>query len=291
MWQAYELPDSVEEALAILARYDGQAQLIAGGTDLIIELQEGKNSVECLVDVTRIPGLDSIEERNGDIVLGANVTFRQIKESPLLHDKARVLAEAAGTVGALQIQTVATLVGNLVSALPAADGSVALRALDAEVEIAGQDGRAWRPVADLFLAPGQSAVDPRREMISAVRFAALGVRQGSAWERLGRRRALVLPILNCGASLALEGDDRIAWARLSLGPVAPVPYRACQAEAFLAGKPAGEEAFARAAEIAAGECQPRTSLLRASREYRLEVLPVLVRRSLVRAAEQARARA
>ncbi len=291
MWQAYELPDSVEEALAILARYDGQAQLIAGGTDLIIELQEGKNSVECLVDVTRIPGLDSIEERNGDIVLGANVTFRQIKESPLLHDKARVLAEAAGTVGALQIQTVATLVGNLVSALPAADGSVALRALDAEVEIAGQGGRAWRPVADLFLAPGQSAVDPRREMITAVRFAALGPRQGSAWERLGRRRALVLPILNCGASLALDGDDRIAWARLSLGPVAPVPYRACQAEAFLAGQPAGEEAFARAAEIAAGECQPRTSLLRASREYRLEVLPVLVRRSLVRAAEQARARA
>lgn len=291
MWQAYELPNSVEEALAILARYDGQAQLIAGGTDLIIELQEGKNSVECLVDVTRIPGLDSIEERDGDVVLGANVTFRQIKESPLLHEKARVLAEAAGTVGALQIQTVATLVGNLVSALPAADGSVALRALDAEVEIAGQGGRAWRPVADLFLAPGQSAVDPRREMITAVRFAALGPRQGSAWERLGRRRALVLPILNCGASLALEGDDRIAWARLSLGPVAPVPYRACQAEAFLAGKPAGEEAFARAAEIAAGECQPRTSVLRASREYRLEVLPVLVRRGLARAAEQARARA
>jgi len=291
MWQAYEVPNSVEEALAILARYDGRAQVIAGGTDLIIELQEGRHSVECLVDVTRIPGLDSIEERNGTIVLGANVTFRQIKESPLLHDKARVLAEAAGTVGALQIQTVATLAGNLVSALPAADGSVALRALDAEVEVAGQGGRAWRPVAELFLAPGKSAVDPSREMITAIRFAALGARQGSAWERLGRRRALVLPILNCGASLALEGDDRIAWARLSLGPVAPVPFRACQAEAFLAGQPACEEAFARAAEIAAGESQPRTSLLRASREYRLEVLPVLVRRGLERAAEQARARA
>jgi len=145
MWQAYELPNSVEEALAILAGYDGQAQLIAGGTDLVIELQEGSHSVQCLVDVTRIPGLDRIEEQNGSIVLGANVTFRQIKESALLHDRARVLAEAAGTVGALQIQTVATLAGNLVSALPAADGSVALRALDAEVEIAGQEGRAWRP--------------------------------------------------------------------------------------------------------------------------------------------------
>jgi len=290
MWQAYELPNSVEEALAILARYDGGAQLIAGGTDLIIELQESRHSVQCLVDVTRIPGLDRIEEQNGSIVLGANVTFRQIKESPLLQDKARVLAEAAGTVGALQIQTVATLVGNLVSALPAADGSVALQVLDAEVEVAGQEGRAWRRVGELFLAPGQSAVNPSREMITAVRFAALGPRQGSAWERLGRRRALVLPILNCGASLALNGEDRIAWARLSLGPVAPVPFRACQAEGFLAGQPAGEEAFARAAQIAAGECQPRSSLLRASREYRLEVLPVLVRRGLGRAAEQARAR-
>jgi len=291
MWQAYELPNSVEEALAILARYDGGAQLIAGGTDLIIELQESRHSVQCLVDVTRIPGLDRIEEQNGSIVLGANVTFRQIKESPLRQDKARVLAEAAGTVGALQIQTVATLVGNLVSALPAADGSVALQVLDAEVEVAGQEGRAWRLVGELFLAPGQSAVNPSREMITAVRFAALGPRQGSAWERLGRRRALVLPILNCGASLALNGEDRIAWARLSLGPVAPVPFRACQAEGFLAGQPAGEEAFARAAQIAAGECQPRSSLLRASREYRLEVLPVLVRRGLGRAAEQARARA
>jgi CO/xanthine dehydrogenase FAD-binding subunit len=291
MWQAYELPNSVEEALAILARYDGRAQLIAGGTDLVIELQEGRHSVECLVDVTRIPGLDRIEEQDGAIVLGANVTFRQIKESPLLHDKARVLAEAAGTVGALQIQTVATLAGNLVSALPAADGSVALRALDAEVEIAGREGRTWRPVGELFLAPGRSAVDPSREMITAIHFAALGPRQGSAWERLGRRRALVLPILNCGASLALDDEDRVAWARLSLGPVAPVPFRACQAEAFLAGQPAGEGAFARAAEIAAGECQPRSSLLRASREYRLEVLPVLVRRGLGRAAEQARARA
>jgi CO/xanthine dehydrogenase FAD-binding subunit len=289
MWQAYELPNSVEEALAVLARYEGRAQLIAGGTDLIIELQEGRHAVECLVDVTRIPGLDRIEEQDGSIVLGANVTFRQIKESALLQDKARVLAEAAGTVGALQIQTVATLAGNLVSALPAADGSVALQALDAEVEIAGREGRVWRPVGELCLAPGRSAVDPSREMITAIRFAALGPGQGSAWERIGRRRALVLPILNCGASLALDGEERIAWARLSLGPVAPVPFRACQAEAFLAGQIAGEEAFARAGQIAAGECQPRSSLLRASREYRLEVLPVLVRRGLERAAEQARA--
>jgi CO/xanthine dehydrogenase FAD-binding subunit len=290
MWQAYEMPDSVEKALEILDRYEGKAQLIAGGTDLVIELQEGKHVVDCLVDVTRIPGLDTIEERDGWILLGPNVTFRQIKESPLLADRARALAEAAGTVGALQIQTVATLAGNVVSALPAADGSVALVAFDAEVQVTGRGGSAWRPVGELFLGPGLSAVDPRRQMITGIRLPLDRERGGSAWERIGRRRTLVLPILNCAATVRLGEGDQIAQARVALGPVAPVPFRALQAEAFLAGQPATDETFARAGEITAGESQPRTSLLRASREYRLEVIPVLVRQALARAAAQARAR-
>jgi carbon-monoxide dehydrogenase medium subunit len=291
MWQAYETPNTVEEALEILHRYDGQAEIIAGGTDLIIELQEGKHSVGCLVDVTRIPGLDRIERQGEWIVLGANVTFRQIKESALLKGEVRVLVEAAATVGALQIQTVATLAGNVVSALPAADGSVALLALDAEVEIADGNGRAWQPVGSLFLGPGKSAVDPTREMITAIRFPVSGALHGSAWERIGRRRALVLPILNCAVSLMLsDGADRVKWARIALGPVAPVPFRAQKTEAFLAGRPADEDTLTEAGEIAATEAQPRTSLLRASREYRLEVLKVLVRQGLTRAVEEARAR-
>jgi CO/xanthine dehydrogenase FAD-binding subunit len=288
MWQAYEMPTSVEDALEILSRYDGQAQIIAGGTDLIIELQEGKQCVECLVDVTRIPGLDRIEQKDEWMMLGANVTFRQIKESLLLQERARVLAEAAGTVGALQIQTVATLAGNVISALPAADGSVALIALDAEAEIASASGRVWRPIRELFLGPGKSAVDPRRQMISAIRFPMPGTRHGSAWERIGRRRALVLPILNCAVSIMLAADgQRFDWARISLGPVAPVPFRAGQSEAFLAGRPVEEDTFVQAAEIAAAEARPRTSLLRASKEYRVEVLKVLVRQALARAVAQA----
>lgn len=292
MWQTYETPTSVEEALEILARHDGQAQIIAGGTDLIIELQEGRHSVQGLVDVTGIPGLDNIQQEGDWIVLGANVTFRQIKESPLLQEQARVLAEAAATVGALQIQTMATLAGNVVSALPAADGCVALLALDAEAEIAEGHGRSWRPVGELFLGPGRSAVDPTRQMLTAIRFPAAGACQGSAWERIGRRRALVLPILNCAVSVALNGEgQQFEWARIGLGPVAPVPFRAGQTEAFLADRPANEETIVQATEIAAGEAQPRTSLLRASREYRLEVLKVLVRRGLERAVAQAQERA
>jgi carbon-monoxide dehydrogenase medium subunit len=292
MWQRYETPASVEEALDILARIDGQARLIAGGTDLIIELQEGKCRTDCLVDVTRIPGLDGISQQDGWIVLGGNVTFRQIKESPLLQEGARVLAEAAASVGALQIQTVATLAGNVVSSLPAADGSVALVALDAEVEVADLQGRAWRPIGELFLGPGRSAVDPTRQMVTAIRFPALAAGQGSAWERIGRRRALVLPILNCAVSLALEDSgQQIEWARIGLGPVAPVPFRARETEAFLAGRPATEETFVHAAQVAASEAHPRTSLLRASKEYRMEVLPVLVRHALTRATVQAKEKA
>jgi carbon-monoxide dehydrogenase medium subunit len=291
MWQAYEMPESIEEALQILADNEGRARLIAGGTDLVIELEQGKCTAECLVDVTRIPGLDAIEHRDDHIVLGANVTFRQVKDSSLVRQHARILAEAAGTVGALQIQTVATLAGNIVSALPAADGSVALTALDAEVEVASAGKREWRPLSELFLGPGRSAVDPTRQMITTIRFPAAHGRHGSAWERIGRRRALVLPILNCGVSLGLEDDgEQIVWARVSLGPVAPVPFRARQTEAFLQHQPATEETFVQAGEIAAGEAKPRSSLLRASREYRVEVLKVLVRQGLTRAAEEARSR-
>jgi CO/xanthine dehydrogenase FAD-binding subunit len=296
MWQAYEMPSSVDEALAILARYDGQAQIIAGGTDLMVELQECQRTLECLVDVTRIPGLDRIEPDDNWIVMGANVTFRQIKESPLLRQQARVLCEAAGSVGALQIQTVATLAGNVVSALPAADGSVALVALDAEARVAAQPGQQWRPVAELFLGPGKSAIDPARQMITAIRIPVARARQGSAWERIGRRRALVLPILNCAVSVALSnepgpGDQpRLEWARIGLGPVAPVPFRARDTEAYLAGRTTGEETYVKAADIAASEAHPRSSLLRASKEYRGEVLKVLVRRGLARAVEQAQER-
>jgi CO/xanthine dehydrogenase FAD-binding subunit len=288
MWQAYEMPTSVDEALDILAGYDGRAQLIAGGTDLVIEFQEGTHSAECLVDVTRIPGLDRIEEQDDHIIMGANVTFRQIKDSPLLRSQARVLAEAAATVGALQIQTVATLAGNIVSALPAADGCVALLALDAEAEIVDAAGSTWRPVESLFLGPGKSAVDPHRQMITRVRIPAAGPRHGSAWERIGRRRALVLPILNCGVSVALdETGQRLEWARIGLGPVSPVPFRARETETFLAGRPATEDTFVDAGEIVAGEANPRTSRLRASREYRLQVLKVLLRQGLTRSVAQA----
>jgi CO/xanthine dehydrogenase FAD-binding subunit len=128
-------------------------------------------------------------------------------------------------------------------------------------------------------------------MITAIRFPSPQGRHGSAWERIGRRRALVLPILNCAVTVFLDRDGKaFETAQIGLGPVSPVPFRARETEAFLAGKPATDEVFAQAAKIAASEAKPRTSVLRASKEYRIRVLQVLVRQGLARAVEQAQTR-
>jgi len=288
MWQEYLFPFSVEEALAALAEREGRARLVAGATDLIIELTEGRRSADCLVDITRIPELDEIRLEDGMIFLGANVTHRQASESPLIRERAAVLAQACQAVGSLQIRNVGTLGGNVVNAMPAADGTTALLTLEAEAEIADGVGRKWVPLADLFVGPGVSRVDSTREMLTAFRFQALGQRQGAALERIARRRALALPILICGVVVTLSEDgETFESARIALGPVAPVPFRASQAEESLRGAPVSLEAMAGAGEIAMRESHPRSSLLRASREYREEVIKVLVRRGLERAVQRA----
>jgi len=288
MWQEYLFPSSVEEALAMLAEREGRARVVAGGTDLIIELTEGRRAADCLVDITRIPELGKITLKDGIIVVGANVTHRQASESPLIRERATVLAQACHAVGSLQIRNVGTLGGNVVNAMPAADGTTALLALEAEAEIADGAGWRWVPLPDLFAGPGVSRVDSTREMLAAFRFQALGERQASALERIARRRALALPVLICAVVVTLnEAGQAFESARIALGPVAPLPFRASQAEESLHGAPISLETMARAGEIAMQESHPRSSLLRASKEYRQEVIKVLVRRSLERAVQRA----
>ncbi len=288
MWQEYLFPSSVEEALAMLAEREGRARLVAGGTDLVIELTEGRRAADCLVDITRISELGRIALEDGMVVVGANVTHRQASESPLIRERASVLAQACHAVGSLQIRNVATLGGNVANAMPAADGAIALLALEAEAEIADGTGRKWLPLPALFAGPGVSEVDSTREILTAFRFRALGQRQASALERIARRRALALPVLICAVVVTLsESGKHFESARIALGPVAPVPFRASQAEESLRGAAISLEAMARAGEIAMQESHPRSSLLRASREYRQEVIKVLVRRGLERAVQRA----
>jgi carbon-monoxide dehydrogenase medium subunit len=285
----YTVASTVEETLATLTSLRGVGRIIAGGTDLVIQLQRGDREVGYLVDITRIPGLTDIRRQNSHIIVGAAATFAQLERSPLIHDSAPVLREASSWVGSPQIRNVGTLAGNVVNAQPAADGSIALLALDAEAEIANLTGRQWVPVASLFVSPGVSRVDATIEMVTAFRFLPRAPREGSAFERLARRKALALPLINVATRVLLDSSgDHVRDVRIAIGPVAPVPFRAQEAETLLRGHAITAELISEAAEAAAHESKPRSSLLRASKEYRRELIRTLTQRALSRAIANAR---
>jgi CO/xanthine dehydrogenase FAD-binding subunit len=288
LWKDYHLPISVDEAVGLLVRYDGKARVVAGGTDLILDLQQGnENPVEALVDVTRIVGLNEIREEAGFILIGAGVTHTQIVASELLHRKATSLVEASYVVGGPQVRNVATIGGNVAHALPAADGTTALNALDAEVEVASFNGRRWIPFTSMFLGPGKSAIDSTREVLTALRCKATGLHEGSASSRIMRPQGVALPIMNFSTWVRVI-DGAIDEVALAVAPVAPTPFRCKQTETFLKGQPATSESIEAAVEVLLRECKPRTSPHRATAEYRKEVLPVLLRRTLSKAIERAK---
>ncbi len=278
-WTEYLFPQTVEEALEMLAAYGGRARLIAGGTDLVLQAERGLVRAEVMVDITRIPGLDFIEERGGWIYIGPQVTHAQVAASPLVREKAGVLAQACGSVGGPQIRHVGTLVGNVVNAMPAADGAVALFALDAEAEVADRTGREWRPIAELYAGVGQCRVDPCAQMVTGIRFRPLPPAARWAYLRLAQRKALILPMLNVAAVAEVE-DGRFREVRIAIGPVAPTPLRARAAEERLRGAPVDRESIAEAARLAEEAANPRDSVLRGSAEYRRAMVGVLVRRAL-----------
>lgn len=283
MWKEYLSPETLDQALAVLAARQGSARVIAGGTDLVLQAQRGEIALDCAVDITRIAALQEIRSDGDEIVVGSCVTHAQAAASSLLAERAPVLATACSWVGSPQIRNVGTLGGNVVNAQPAADATIALLALDASAEIAGPTGVRREPLARLSTGPGASAIDPSREILVALRFRGLGPGESSAFGRLARRKALALPMLNV-AVVASIADGRFRWARIALGPVAPTPYLATRAQEALAGSPVSAESIARAAQIASEDAQPRSSVLRGSREYRKDMVRVYVRRALEQAA-------
>ena len=282
----YLIPTTVEEALNLLDRNPGQALIIAGGTDVLPDLRKGRRAPQLLVDITQIPELKRIQVGEGLVKVGGATTFAEIKDHPYLIRRVPALAEAAASVGALAIQTAATWAGNLVQAMPAADGAVVALALEAEAQVVDTEGMNWRPVESLFLGPGRSTIDSTRQIVTCIRFPIPTGPWGTAWRRIGRRPSLVLPILNCAVKVELEGD-RIGRTTVALGPVAPRPFRAVETEVFLAGKPMTPGVFEEAGQIAQGESNPRSSVMRASREYRLAVIPILVSDALATACQRA----
>lgn len=300
IFNEYHLPGTVSEALELLAQYEGRARVIAGGTDLLVDTQadyyEGhRPHFDALIDVTKIKGANEIIERDGFIEIGCGVTHTQVVESRLIQERATALSEACFVVGGPQVRNVATLCGNVAHALPAADGTVALMALDAEAQVARRDMASphveWRPLASIFQGPGKSAVDSTREMIAAIRFRPLGQGEASAFARVMRPQGVALPILGMATRLQCgmhNTECTIIDAAISAGPVAPVPFRATKTEEFLRGKIIDDVVVKEAGQILLSEAKPRTSAHRATKEYRYELLPTLLDKTLRTAVERAR---
>jgi carbon-monoxide dehydrogenase medium subunit len=284
LWSRYHVARSVNEALNLLSDYAGRAQLIAGGTDLLLDIQQGNHPpAEALIDITRIDELTAIEiETDGaHVLIGAAVTHSAIVANAAIRERATCLSESCGLIGGPQVRNVATLGGNVAHALPAADGTLSLVALDTEAEVASPAGRAWYPIQSLYLGAGQSRVDSTRELITRFRVPLAGERDASAFGRIMRPQGVALPILGCAVAIRLDASrESFEAASICISPVGPVPARASGIEALLIGQPAQESTIREAAQAARQQLSPRTSKYRATAEYRIEMIDLLLYQAL-----------
>jgi CO/xanthine dehydrogenase FAD-binding subunit len=287
-WENYYTPATAAEAVEILQRYDGEARVVGGGTDLLVETRRGLHKpVSAMVDVTHIEGLGEISIEDDCIVIGCGVTHSQIVRDARIIEQGSCLAESCGVIGGPQVRNVGTLAGNVAHALPAGDGTIGLLALGGEVEVTGVDGSRWMPLEDSFKGPGKSFIDRYREVLTRLRFRPTGAGEGSAHHRVMRPQGLCLPIISMGVRVALDQANVITEARISMGPVGPVPHLAEPAMEVLVGGPATETQYAKATEVALQNVELRASKYRATREYRelmvRTFLPAILQRAVERA--------
>ena len=283
------MPHTIEEAVKWLNHYDGRAQVIGGGTDLLLEIQQGQRpAVEAMIDPSRITGLDRITMDDEHITIGCAVTHTQIVNDENIIRHGTCLVEACGVIGGPQVRNVATLAGNVAHALPAGDGTIGLLALGGEIEVADAGGSRWMALQEAFLGPGKSSIDHHRALLTRLRFRPTEPREASAFTRVMRPQGVALPMISMAARLQLDDSDTITAARISLGPAGPVPYLAEAAMEVLTGGPAVTEQFDQAAEAVLDSVTLRTSKYRATQEYRVQMIRTQLPLILARAAERAR---
>ena len=278
MWEVYHTPTSLGGALRLLAEHGSEARIIAGGTDLLIELRRGVRHSRVLVDITRIRDLDRVRlDDQGTIHIGPMATHNQIVASDLAVKRGFPLALACWQVGTPQLRNRGTVAGNLVTASPANDTITALWALDARVTLGSVRGERTLPLADFYQGVRQTAMAPD-EMVTDIAFPAMATGQRGMFAKLGLRRSHAIALVNVATVLTLE-DNTVAGARITLGSVAPTIIRAPQAERVLEGSTLGEESIAEAARLA-GEAAVPIDDVRGSAGYRRQMVRVLTRRAL-----------
>lgn len=282
----YLAPRTVEEAVFLLSRHDGQAKVIAGGTDLLHEMKRREATPQYLVGLKNIPGLDYVDydEAQG-LRFGPLVTIHAIENSPLVRDKFPVLYQAASRMASAQVRNLGTVVGNLCSAVPSADMAPGLIVLGASLKIVNLKDERIIAVENFFTGPSQSVL-AHDELVVAVQVPNPPPHSGMAYLKHTIRSAMELAIVGVAALVTLQGRV-CSEVKIALGAVAPTPIMATKAESVLRGKPFSANLVKQAAEVAAAEARP-ISDIRGTAEYRREMTRVLTQRALVQAREVAR---
>ena len=280
LWQNFVHPQSVAEALQAMAACPTPALIIAGGTDIMLDLKQGNHPpVHTLLDVTAIPELTRLEIQDGKLFIGAAVPLSRIAASPLVKEHAESLVEACHLIGGPQVRNVATLGGNVVHALPAADGTIAMLCLEVQVEIVSMEGTRQVPLVDLFLAPGRSALKNGVELLVGFHIPLRMPGQASAFRRVMKTQGIALPILNVSVWLE-RSNGLISRIRIASGPSGPTPRRIVSAEEALRNQSPSDDHIESAVDALLTEVSFRSSPHRASADYRRHLAGILMREAL-----------
>jgi CO/xanthine dehydrogenase FAD-binding subunit len=285
MMPSYFAPASLEEALDHLDRWEGAVRLLAGGTDVMIDLRtsrlKGMIPSTALLDVSAVPELQEIRVEAGRLQVGAAVTFQTLERDPLLKSLVPVLSDAAAQMGSAQVRRLATIGGNVGTASPAGDGITPLTALDALVHIVSKRNSRIVALADLIIAPGRTGLAPN-ELIHSLSFNLPESPERFFFSKVMRRRAVAIARMNLAVQLVLEAPGEIQSARIAAGAVFPSPRRLKEVEKMLVGQHPGEELF-RACGRAAVAAMVAVSGRRPSMAYKEPALERLTAWGLGRA--------
>ncbi len=281
----YESPDTLEAASKLLAA-EGDARVLAGGTDLLVQIRSEVLSPTLVVDIKGIAETRSIKEEAGGIRIGAAVTGAELKEHPLLKKVWPGLVEAANLIGSTQVQGRCSLGGNLCNGSPAADSVPAMIAASAVASIVGPNGRRELKVEDIMLAPRKLALT-KGEIIASFLLPKQAGKSGDAYLRFIPRTEMDIAVVGCAVSLTLDASGTCTAARVSLGAVAARPLLVEDAGKALVGTKVDEAALEKAAAAARAACKPIDDK-RGTIEFRTEVAGVLTKRTALIALERAR---
>jgi carbon-monoxide dehydrogenase medium subunit len=275
----YIMPGSLEEALALAARYETKSALLAGGTDLIVQMKRGFKSPSCLINLKKIRDLNNIDySPEKGLFIGPLVTHNVLSEHPTILEKYSLLAEAARTIGTFQIRERGTIGGNICNASPAADTIPPLICLSAKLKLESSTEKRAVGIEDFFEGPQKTRLKPD-EILTQIEIPILPPRTGGVYLKLGTRKALEIAVVGIGVILTLDDKMTCVGARIALASVAPTPLPCPRAGAVLVGQKIQNKVIEQAARVAQEEAVP-ISDVRGTAEYRREMVYVLTKRAL-----------